>query len=777
MNPRRRFSTIAISTILLCILCGILLVVFGRSRLTISWPHAEREGGQILVNDRPVELTDDEPIHLALGCFASNVRIVRHGFEPIDVKFEAPHFFARRKVELDWRPTLERRLQSRLKSAIATVHDETASGETRFRSSRRTLIDVAINAKTSNLGDIRRAAVDALSDIPHPLERGIFNASISSANEEASPLWTVGSRRLRHSGPAWKVAVSPDGRWVASGSEDATVAVFDARTGQRIAEHLEHKRGIISLAVHPDSRRILTCGYGGRVVLFDVETTKTALLADRLGLAQGVAFSTSGNRLAFGGKARFLRVVATDSRQVLLEKQLDGEIQQVAFLDDDTRVAALLDDSLVIVDLEQGEVQLSIKSGKLTNFEAAIDDFEILDGGKQIALRSERQVVVLQVETGREVYRYNLPPKVIGKSSSPKWLAEFQIRVPKNQIRFKAGKGDPFFIPIGKRIALEVDANEKRNVVAIGTAGGGVFIFRTDTQELLQPMAPDRRWLAATFDATGDRLILGASNGTLAIVDCYHRRLLHCIDGSGLRPRKLLFSAATNTLWVEDESALRSYSINNPGEQRSIAQASGAALSADGKLLAYSLQSSNSTEFVVEELASARERFRVGIRKPFHLLVLGPDGEQLYGATRSGELFVVEEHGVHQLLVASAERDITALAMIDDENLAIASGKNVMFFNLRTQEFGATVLNSARPIRALVASKISDTWFCIRDGVIQRYAGVRQVGELRPYASRTRFSSSHLTLDDRFIAITTGDGRVSIYSCDLSTLNKAKTSR
>jgi WD40 repeat protein len=70
-------------------------------------------------------------------------------------------------------------------------------------------------------------------------------------------------------GEAFAVGWSMSGRFIATGSRDGTVRIWDAATAELVQE-LRHAEAIYSLDWSPDGERILTGGEQGGVALWNV---------------------------------------------------------------------------------------------------------------------------------------------------------------------------------------------------------------------------------------------------------------------------------------------------------------------------------------------------------------------------------------------------------------------------------------------------------------------------------------------------------------------------
>jgi len=98
------------------------------------------------------------------------------------------------------------------------------------------------------------------------------------------------------------VAFSPDGKLLASGSDDRTVKLWDAQNGQEVHTLRGHLHEIKSVAFSPDGKRLASGSYDKTVKLWDTQNGQEVytLSGHPFGVIC-VTFSPDGKRLASSG--------------------------------------------------------------------------------------------------------------------------------------------------------------------------------------------------------------------------------------------------------------------------------------------------------------------------------------------------------------------------------------------------------------------------------------------------------------------------------------------
>ena len=150
-----------------------------------------------------------------------------------------------------------------------------------------------------------------------------------------------------HNGAIVSIAFSPDAKFLASGSADKTVKVWDLLKSKEHATFAGHVKGVACVSFSPDGKKLAAGSVDGRVLkLWDVVTGQE--LANWEGLS--VAISPDGSNLASGGSNLDPSVRVRDIATGKLVTTLSGHseaIMSLAFSADGQTLATASSDRTV----------------------------------------------------------------------------------------------------------------------------------------------------------------------------------------------------------------------------------------------------------------------------------------------------------------------------------------------------------------------------------------------------------------------------------------------
>ncbi|HTE66890.1 MAG TPA: WD40 repeat domain-containing protein [Candidatus Binatia bacterium] len=270
---------------------------------------------------------------------------------------------------------------------------------------------------------------------------------------------------------------SPDGRWIATSSYDATVGIWDARTGD-LRFSLFHDGPVGDADWSPDGGRLVTGSSDGRATVWEITGAGGKRLfslsaQDTSSGVQGVAFSPDGNRVLTGNAAITAAKVWDVSHSGDAEwTNVPGDsswVISVAFSPSGRElIASGKDRSVAVWDPETGE---NIKTFGAHGFAL---DLEVSPDGALIAMMGPaNNTSVWDRATGEEVFTVQL------------------------------GGGDLDWNPDGRLLAIA--SFEEGRAIIVDRSGQEVAVFSDAVGVADVEFSPDGRLLATAGYPTEER--------------------------------------------------------------------------------------------------------------------------------------------------------------------------------------------------------------------------------------------------------------------------------
>jgi len=162
------------------------------------------------------------------------------------------------------------------------------------------LIDPKLNEKPNRSGyksSAQRDFVQSLAFSPdgHMLASGEYRMVKLWQRQPEAPQFVLGNE------PAITLAVSPDGRWIATAGKDNVIHIWDASNGKPAKELTGHTAAVNALKFSPDSAKLLSGSADKTLRLWDVAAGKQLAQADTPSEISAVEWVLGGKQVASTG--------------------------------------------------------------------------------------------------------------------------------------------------------------------------------------------------------------------------------------------------------------------------------------------------------------------------------------------------------------------------------------------------------------------------------------------------------------------------------------------
>jgi WD40 repeat protein len=207
----------------------------------------------------------------------------------------------------------------------------------------------------------------------------------------------LGTYRWRPGGAVFALAFMPDGKGIVSAGRDG-VSLWETSSGKELRRYEGHRWEVLCLALSPDGKSLATGSSDGTLRLWDVGSGKERkCLLERAGSIAAVAFSPKGKRLAAATTANRIHIwdLPAEREAGTFAGGMDG--QRLAFTSDEQHL-------LVSGPGKTNGVELR----KLPNGESVrslgdnLHDFVLSPDGKRCAVATySGRLVIHDLETGK----------------------------------------------------------------------------------------------------------------------------------------------------------------------------------------------------------------------------------------------------------------------------------------------------------------------------------------------------------------------------------------
>lgn len=237
------------------------------------------------------------------------------------------------------------------------------------------------------------------SEFPQPISQPVKPKKSVSENS------FVPKSLKGHSSDVNSVAFSPDGKTLASGSDDKTIKLWNLASGQEIQTLEGHSDWIWTVALSPDGKTLASGSADKTIKLWNIQTRK--LIRTLQGHTDGVssvAFSPDGKILVSGGASKDKTIKLWNLETGKLIRTLEGHsdgVSSIAFSPDGKTLASgSWDKTIKLWNLETGKLIRTLQghSQRILSVAFAPDSVTLASGSK------DKTIKLWNLKTGKLIH-------------------------------------------------------------------------------------------------------------------------------------------------------------------------------------------------------------------------------------------------------------------------------------------------------------------------------------------------------------------------------------
>ncbi|MDC0934890.1 NB-ARC domain-containing protein [Pirellulales bacterium] len=478
------------------------------------------------------------------------------------------------------------------------------------------------------------------------------------------------------------LAITHDGRWAVSASNDCTLRMWDLQTGAEEATLQGHTGWVTSVAITPDGKRAVSGSSDHTLRVWDLQSGRELrTLEGHLGAVRTVAITPDGRRAFSGSSDHTFRVwdLQTGEEETSIRVH-SNSVNSVAITPDGRRaVTACSPKALLVWDMQSGTEERTLQGHSRGVTSVAITP----DGRRAVSASKDKTLRVWDLDTGAEERTLQ------GHSS---WVRSVAI-TPDGRRAVSASGDDTLRV-----WDLDTGAEERTlqghlqevNCVAI-TPDGRLAVSASSDQTLrvwdLEAGAEEKTlqrhsdWVNfVAISPDGLRAISASGDQSLWVWDLETGAVERSLQGhSGLGRSVAIAPNGRRAVSISGDNALRVWDLETGADERTLHGHSGnvtsVAITPDG-LRAVSA-SGDQTLRVWDLESGAVERTLHGHSGWVNFVAITPDGQQAVSASTDGTSRVWDlQTGREQRTFHGHSGWVESVAITPDGQRAVSAGED-----------------------------------------------------------------------------------------------------